>query len=125
LEQKMQRMMVPSILLPLAGVDKSGRRSVSIDHGGVGLHKAGLKRILSRGTDFWNGHALGRCPKIAVMVRMDRAIRCPKCGSPMSPALAPGDKGRRSLRCEQCERPDPLTAGDVAGWLKGELRPPT
>ena len=37
--------------------------------------------------------------------------------------MAPGGKGPRSLRCEQCDRPDPLKAGDVSGWLKGEYRP--
>jgi hypothetical protein len=42
----------------------------------------------------------------------------------MSLALAPGGKGPRSLRCEQCDRPDPLKADDVAGWFKGELQPP-
>jgi hypothetical protein len=42
----------------------------------------------------------------------------------MSLKLAPGGKGPRSLRCEQCEALDPLKADEVAGWLKGELRPP-
>jgi hypothetical protein len=39
-------------------------------------------------------------------------------------ALSPGDRGLRSLRCEQCDRLDPLKADDVIGWLEGELRPP-
>jgi hypothetical protein len=50
--------------------------------------------------------------------------RCRQCGSLMGLRLAPGGKGPRSLRCEQCERPDPLKAGEIAGWLKGELQPP-
>jgi hypothetical protein len=58
------------------------------------------------------------------MERTGRAIRCPKCRSPMRLALAPGGKGPHSLRCEQCERPDPLKAVEIAGWFKGELRPP-
>jgi hypothetical protein len=52
-----------------------------------------------------------------------QANKCPKCGSLMRLALAPGGKGPRSLRCE-CECPDPLAAGAIGGWLKGELRPP-
>jgi len=51
-------------------------------------------------------------------------MRCPQCGSLMRLALAPGDRGPRSLRCEKCDRPDPLKADEVSGWLKGELRPP-
>ena len=39
-------------------------------------------------------------------------------------ALAPGGKGPRSLRCEQCSRPDPLRTPETIGWLKGELQPP-
>ena len=62
--------------------------------------------------------------KISIMERAEKAIRCPKCGSLMRLSLAPGGKGPRSLRCEQCDRPDPLTAGDVSGWLRGELHPP-
>jgi len=59
------------------------------------------------------------------MEQTHEAIRCPQCGSLMRLALAPGGKGPRSLRCEQCDRPDPLKAGEVVGWFKGELRPPT
>jgi hypothetical protein len=58
------------------------------------------------------------------MEQTHKAIRCPQCGSLMSLKLAPGGKGPRSLRCEQWERPDPLKAGEVVGWLKGELQPP-
>jgi predicted RNA-binding Zn-ribbon protein involved in translation (DUF1610 family) len=58
------------------------------------------------------------------MEQTHKAIRCPQCGSLMSLRLAPGDKGPRSLRCEQCEGLDPLKADKVVGWLKGELRPP-
>jgi hypothetical protein len=31
---------------------------------------------------------------------------------------------RQWMGCEQCDRPDPLKAGEVTGWLKGEHRPP-
>jgi hypothetical protein len=58
------------------------------------------------------------------MEQTHKAIRCPQCGSPMSLKLSPGGKGPHSLRCEQCEALDPLTADGIAGWLKGELRPP-
>jgi hypothetical protein len=58
------------------------------------------------------------------MERTPEAIRCPHCGSLMSLALAPAGKRPRSLRCLQCEGLDPLKAGEVAGWLKGELQPP-
>jgi len=58
------------------------------------------------------------------MEQTPKAIRCAKCGSLMRLALAPGGKGPRTLRCEQCDRPDPLKAGEVEGWLKGELQPP-
>jgi hypothetical protein len=87
--------------------------------------RPGSKEFYPEALIFGMDIALGRCPKIGVMVRMDKTIRCPQCGSLMRLALAPGDKGPRSLRCEQCERPDPFTAGEVSGWLKGELRPPT
>jgi phage FluMu protein Com len=60
----------------------------------------------------------------SAMERTPKAIRCLQCGSLMTLVLAPGDKGPRSLRCLQCERLDPLTASEVAGWLKGELQPP-
>jgi hypothetical protein len=58
------------------------------------------------------------------MERTPKAIRCPQCGSLMSLVLAPGDKGLHSLRCLQCERLDPFTTSEVAGWLNGELQPP-
>jgi hypothetical protein len=58
------------------------------------------------------------------MERTDKAIRCPQCGSLMRLALGPGGKGPRSLQCLDCERPDPLKTGEVAGWLQGELQPP-
>ena len=58
------------------------------------------------------------------MERTPKAVRCPQCGSLMRLALAPGDKGSRSLQCWQCERLDPLRANEVSGWLKDELRPP-
>jgi predicted RNA-binding Zn-ribbon protein involved in translation (DUF1610 family) len=58
------------------------------------------------------------------MEQIAKAIRCPKCGSLMRVRLAPAGKVPRSLRCEECERPDPLTTGEFIGWFKGELRPP-
>jgi phage FluMu protein Com len=58
------------------------------------------------------------------MEQTPKAIKCPQCGSLVRLALAPGDRGPRSLRCEQCDRLDPLKADEVIGWLKGELRPP-
>jgi hypothetical protein len=58
------------------------------------------------------------------MEQRHQAIGCAQCGSLMSLKLAPGGKGLRSLRCEQCEALDTLKADGVAGWLKGELRPP-
>jgi hypothetical protein len=65
-----------------------------------------------------------QCSKILAVEQTPKAIRCPQCGSLMRLALAPGGRGPRSLRCEQCDRFDPLKADDVIGWLKGELRPP-
>jgi hypothetical protein len=44
---------------------------------------------------------------------------CEKCTKPMTFALRPGAKGRRSWQCFDCEGPDPLTLPDVAGWVKG------
>jgi hypothetical protein len=58
------------------------------------------------------------------MKKPAKAITCPQCSSPMSLALAPGGKEPHSLRCEQCDRPDPLMTVEAAGWLRGELRPP-
>jgi hypothetical protein len=40
-----------------------------------------------------------------------QAVRCPKCGAPMSLALLPGGEDRVCYD----ERPDPLRAGDVVG----------
>jgi hypothetical protein len=62
--------------------------------------------------------------KIPAVEQTPKAIKCPQCGSLMRLALAPGGRGPRSLRCEQCDRLDPLKADEVIGWLKGELRPP-
>lgn len=39
-------------------------------------------------------------------------------------ALSPGGKGKRTLQCLDCERPDPLDKPDTLRWLSGELRPP-
>ena len=67
-----------------------------------------------------------RSPALQIhpMKRPAKAITCPECGSLMSLALAPGGKGPYSLRCEQCDRPDPLMTVEAAGWLRGDLRPP-
>jgi hypothetical protein len=39
-------------------------------------------------------------------------------------ALPPGGKGPRTLRCMDCEQPDPLKTDRAKGWLKSELQPP-
>jgi hypothetical protein len=52
------------------------------------------------------------------MEQTPKAIKCLQCGSLMRLALAPGGKGPRSLRCEQCDRPDPLGTSEAMGWLK-------
>jgi hypothetical protein len=57
------------------------------------------------------------------MAKADRPI-CPKCQSPMTLALPHGGKGRRALRCLECDGPDPLKSDNIAGWLKGELGSP-
>ena len=58
--------------------------------------------------------------------RMGQAQRptCPNCGAPLVLALPPDGKGQRTFRCFDCDRPDPLKAERVIGWLKSELRPP-
>jgi hypothetical protein len=38
---------------------------------------------------------------------------CSKCNKPMSLALPPGGKGPRSVRCIECEGPDPLQRPDI------------
>lgn len=38
-------------------------------------------------------------------------------------ALPPGGRGPRTLRCIDCDDPDPIRS-EAANWLKGELRPP-
>jgi hypothetical protein len=37
--------------------------------------------------------------------------------------LPPGGKGRRTMQCLDCERPDPLQS-DALKWLSSELQPP-
>jgi hypothetical protein len=49
---------------------------------------------------------------------------CPHCGAFLLLALPPGGKGRRSLQCLDCDRPDPLKSDTATGWLQGELQPP-
>lgn len=46
---------------------------------------------------------------------------CPGCGAFLLLALPPGGGGRRTLRCIDCDRPDPLKMVEVKGWLAGEL----
>jgi hypothetical protein len=46
---------------------------------------------------------------------------CPVCAAPLTLALPPGGKGEHTLRCLNCERPDPLMDPQTAGWLDGEL----
>ncbi|WP_298256902.1 hypothetical protein [Bradyrhizobium sp.] len=46
---------------------------------------------------------------------------CPRCGRKMDAALPPGGNGKRTWRCFDCDRPDPLTSETTQAWLKGEL----
>jgi hypothetical protein len=62
--------------------------------------------------------------KIAIMGQAERPT-CPDCGAFLILALPLGGKGPRKLRCLDCDRPDPLKSEYVAGWLEGELQPPT
>ena len=39
-------------------------------------------------------------------------------------ALPPGGKGQRSMRCMDCERPDPLKSEAVKWVSSPELKPP-
>jgi hypothetical protein len=49
---------------------------------------------------------------------------CPECGAFLILALPPGGKGKRTMQCVDCDRPDPLKSDAATGWLKSELRPP-
>jgi len=40
---------------------------------------------------------------------------CPHCGEYLMLALPPGGKGRRTLQCLECDRPDPLKS-DALKW---------
>jgi hypothetical protein len=42
---------------------------------------------------------------------------CSKCNKPMSLALPPGGNGPRSMRCIECDGPDPLTRPDVVNLV--------
>ena len=57
---------------------------------------------------------------------MGHALRptCPDCGAFLILALPPGGKGRRTMQCLDCDRPDPMKTDGATGWLKGELQPP-
>jgi hypothetical protein len=46
---------------------------------------------------------------------------CPDCGAPLIMALPADGKGKRALRCVECDRPDPLKDPQTVGWLAGEL----
>jgi hypothetical protein len=49
---------------------------------------------------------------------------CPECGAFLILALPPGGKGRRTMQCIDCERPDPFKS-DTVRWLSSaELKPP-
>jgi hypothetical protein len=48
---------------------------------------------------------------------------CPHCEAYLTLAFLPGGKGKRTLQCFDCDRPDPLKSDEVIGWLKGELAP--
>ena len=58
--------------------------------------------------------------------RMGQAQRptCPDCGAFLILALPPGGKGKRTMQCLDCDRPDPLKSEVATGWLKSELQPP-
>lgn len=49
---------------------------------------------------------------------------CPKCSKPMSLALPPGGKGERTLRCLDCDGPDPLKSSEAGRWIDGPLKAP-
>jgi tRNA(Ile2) C34 agmatinyltransferase TiaS len=46
---------------------------------------------------------------------------CPDCGAHLTLALPPGGTGRRTFRCLDCERHDPIKSPEAVGWLAGEL----
>jgi hypothetical protein len=50
--------------------------------------------------------------------------RCPDCGAFLILALPPDGKGKRTMQCVDCDRPDPLKSDAAKGWLKSELQPP-
>jgi hypothetical protein len=50
---------------------------------------------------------------------------CPTCGLPLVLALPHSGKGRRVLKCQRCDQPDPIGDDEVTGWLKGELGEPS
>jgi len=63
---------------------------------------------------------LGTCAKNFGMGQAQRQT-CPECGAFLVLALPRGGKGKRTMRCLDCERPDPLKTDQVKGWLAGEL----
>jgi hypothetical protein len=58
--------------------------------------------------------------------RMSKGRRetCPACGATIILALPPGGKGKRTMQCVDCDRPDPLKSDAAKGWLTSELQPP-
>jgi hypothetical protein len=55
---------------------------------------------------------------------MPDPTRCSKCNKPLTLSLPPGGKGRRAMRCLDCENPDPIRLDQAAGWFAGPLKPP-
>ncbi len=49
---------------------------------------------------------------------------CRTCGATMILALPPDGKGKRIMRCVDCDQPDPLKSDAAKGWLTSELQPP-
>ena len=49
---------------------------------------------------------------------------CPKCGAKLTLELPADGKGRRTLQCFYCDRPDPMKTNRAMGWIKSELQPP-
>jgi hypothetical protein len=58
------------------------------------------------------------------MGQLDQTKPCPLCGSTMVLAIPPRGKGPRTLKCFECDRPDPLKSDKAIGWLQGDLKPP-
>jgi tRNA(Ile2) C34 agmatinyltransferase TiaS len=46
---------------------------------------------------------------------------CPDCGAFLTLALPRDGTGKRTFRCLDCERADPMKDPRAIGWLEGEL----